>query len=384
MVGGSLILLSPRLASPQRLSTHGLADDCRVPDNFKSRSTLLNTIPPKLSTTADGYTLAVTPPAAKPIVYEGKAARPSRRSEHVLLFDPVTKVFTLERLSTAFVFNASVFNAAHPPLPMDEGSDAEGADEEEDSPFDYRKFMGQTSAADEKKAKEEKRNQALLKTGRFNQQEPEEPTQEDENEMVIPGPGMDSDAEGETDDEEDHFLPPPPPPPAPPERKRSPIRRLAPRKPPPPPSSDDEELVFPEPVAPAPVHHVEEEESDVSDVDESDDDDAPAPSHSRHPPPPPRQAAAPPPPAAPAPAAEDDADDFDLEAALEQALDTPGGGDDDMDDAPGELVIDDDEDGGGACPAANGASAGNGGPMSLRATFGGGMQDEESDESEEE
>ncbi|CUS07243.1 unnamed protein product [Tuber aestivum] len=149
--------------------------------NFKPPSSLANGVPPRLTKSEAGgeapYTLTLTPPSQPSpnhIVYEGAQHIP-KKTECILLFDPEKQTFTLEKLSSAFTFNAKVFANAHPPLPLrppvvDGDDDEISADEkEDDNPFDYRHFLNKKattkSRAEQRAEKEERRKKALIAAG---------------------------------------------------------------------------------------------------------------------------------------------------------------------------------------------------------------------------
>jgi len=154
--------------------------DCGV-DNFKPPSSLANSVPPHLTKSEAGgeapYTLTLTPPSQPSpnhIVYEGAQHIP-KKTECILLFDPAKQTFTLEKLSSAFTFNAKVFANAHPPLPLRppvvDGDDDEisAEEKEDDNPFDYRHFLNKKattkSRAEQRAEKEERRKKALIAAG---------------------------------------------------------------------------------------------------------------------------------------------------------------------------------------------------------------------------
>ena len=150
-------------------------------DNFKPPSSLANSVPPHLTKSEAGgeapYTLTLTPPSQPSfnhIVYEGAQHIP-KKTECILLFDPAKQTFTLEKLSSAFTFNAKVFANAHPPLPLRppvvDGDDDEisAEEKEDDNPFDYRHFLNKKattkSRAEQRAEKEERRKKALIAAG---------------------------------------------------------------------------------------------------------------------------------------------------------------------------------------------------------------------------
>lgn len=150
-------------------------------DNFKPPWSLANSVPPHLTKSEAGgeapYTLTLTPPSQPSpnhIVYEGAQHIP-KKTECILLFDPAKQTFTLEKLSSAFTFNAKVFANAHPPLPLRppvvDGDDDEisAEEKEDDNPFDYRHFLNKKattkSRAEQRAEKEERRKKALIAAG---------------------------------------------------------------------------------------------------------------------------------------------------------------------------------------------------------------------------
>ncbi|KAA8895032.1 hypothetical protein FN846DRAFT_363052 [Sphaerosporella brunnea] len=370
--------------------------------NHKPTSFILNPSSPKItpsSSSSGDYDLTFTPPTTSTqITYTGSARTPTPKAQHFLLFDPVAKHFTLERLDATFVFNAEVYAKLHPPLESDGQAAAAGGDEEvgiSDSSdeaddagvYDFRKFMGRTTAAQEKR---QKRQAALKSVGVDVVDIPEPEPQDDDADLVIPDApppptafgeeDSDMDAPGESDDEAMPSAPPPPPPPPPPTKRkpgpkpkaqakprapRAPAKKKAqpaapPPPPPPPPPPQVDEIVIPDVPAP-PV------DSDEEEIEFSEEEDAAA-----------------------APTQEDEEDTFELDInkELEEAL---GSGDNgskqQQQPQQSQLVIeedesDEDEDPGtiGVIPAAPG-----GAPKSLREMFGTAEQEEEEDsESEEE
>lgn len=122
---------------------------------------------------------------------------PPRKTECILLFNPTTQSFTLEKLSSTFTFNANVYALAHPPLPLrppipdGEDDDASAGEKEDDNPFDYRHFINKKSTtktrAEQKAEREERRKEALKRAGK-GAPEDDEPEEEDEDEL--PGLGI--------------------------------------------------------------------------------------------------------------------------------------------------------------------------------------------------
>ncbi|KAG0131208.1 hypothetical protein HOY82DRAFT_585217 [Tuber indicum] len=168
--------------SLKRENGHGDGDlFASVKYNFKPPSSLVNSVPPRLTKSEAGgeapYTLTLTPPSQPSpnhIVYEGAQHIP-KKTECILLFDPAKQTFTLEKLSSAFTFNAKVFANAHPPLPLRppviDGDDDEISleEKEDDNPFDYRHFLNKKattkSRAEQRAEKEQRRKKALIAVG---------------------------------------------------------------------------------------------------------------------------------------------------------------------------------------------------------------------------
>ncbi|KAG0636111.1 RNA polymerase II transcription elongation factor-domain-containing protein [Tuber brumale] len=168
--------------SLKRENGHGDGDlFASVKYNFKPPSSLVNSVPPRLTKSEAGgeapYTLTLTPPnqpSPNHIVYEGAQHIP-KKTECILLFDPAKQTFTLEKLSSAFTFNAKVFANAHPPLPLRppviDGDDDEisAEEKEDDNPFDYRHFLNKKattkSRAEQRAEKEQRRKKALIAVG---------------------------------------------------------------------------------------------------------------------------------------------------------------------------------------------------------------------------
>ena len=400
-------------------------------DNHKPPTIQDNPSAPRLTQAASGYNLSFVPPAQKEgktapreVVYSATTSTPSQKAQHFLLFDNATRKFTLERLDAAFVFNAEVYTKLHPALKVDdadgpgESSAGSGSEEDDDEAaaatggvYDYRQFLGRTSAAEEKR---QKRLGALKRAGKevVDIPEPVEDAGRDEGEIMMPDAMLpleedsDLDAPGEIDDEvlepppppPQQQPPPPPPPPSPPPppppppqpapatatttkkkpgpkpkakappKPRAPPKKKAPAPPPPPPPPPVDEIVLPDP---EPEVNSDEEDVEFSDEDE----DGPPPAVAS---------------AAAASATEEAGEpalDFDFEKELDEALD---GGDDHTSKAPPpvglSLVVeeedssDEDDD----QPRPPPIVAGGGAPKSLRELYGGAPEEDEEEDSESE
>lgn len=397
------------LRLPQNHRHHQFTDKQSKTDNHKPPSLAANPSAPKLvPASPNTYNLTFSPPTAaqNKIVYTTTA---STRPQHFLLYHPTTKAFTLERADQALTCNAGVYAKLHPPITAsttagsDSGGDSEleiepTSDDDDDSGgvYDFRHFLGRTSAAEEKR---QKRLGALKRAGRDVVDIPEDEADGEDGELVIPDappPGSyeydameedsDMDAPGESDDD-DHYSAPPPPPP-PPAKKRAPAapRAKAPPKPraqpkkkaPQPPPALAEELVIPELTNSMPLDSGDEECSFSEYSDE--DEERPAPRAAPPPPPPPQQEEE-------EVSDEDDGFDFDIGKELEEALGGGGGGDGK---AVGlglvfeeEDVSDEDEDQNPPVPPPQLGAGGE--PKSLRELYGAEEEEEEEDsESEEE
>ncbi|KAI5848967.1 hypothetical protein BZA05DRAFT_403304 [Tricharina praecox] len=354
--------------------------------NHKPSSFVLNPSSPTLVPSssdagANAYALTFTPPTTSTqITYTG-AALPAAKPGYFLLFHPTRKLFTLERLDASLVFNAGVYSKLHPAIPITDASrpggagsasDSGGEDEEAGEVYDYRAFLGRTTAAEEKR---QKRLGALKRAGKEVVDLPEGEDDDDPDVLVIPDPvvhhhhhedGSDVDAPGESDDDDfaaPAFVPPPPPPPqqqkkkpAPKPKKKKPVAAMQP-----------EEIVIPDPEpAPQPLDS-DDEEVEFSDEDE-DMPSAPAA---------PTAAVA----ATPEAPADDDEFDFDIGKELEEAL---GSGDDGNKPPPHNLVFEDEESDEDEAAMPVPVAAGNGAPKSLREMFGGMEEEEEEEDSESE
>ncbi|KAL7272024.1 hypothetical protein RUND412_005182 [Rhizina undulata] len=358
--------------------------------NFKPPSTLANTIPGKLTPaprpSSPPFTLMLTPSGnsdskpAKEIAYTG-AQHPAKKTECLLLYNPTTQEFVLEKLDSTFTFNAKVFENAHPPLPLErEESEDEAAspvEKDDTNPFDYRHFLNRksekASRAEEKAKKESRRREALKRAVKNLPEEEEEEEEEDEEDgMVFPdinvrartgGKSIAREAESEESDEDaddsDEEI-----------ADTGYHQAVAPRRPLVDravnrhhvPDEDLEEIVLPDIAAATAQMNSDDEE--ISDVDESDDDQPAARQQQSQ----------------VQQEEEEDEDIFDLAQELERELES---GDDalnmDMDAGSSALVVEGDD-----VPRPVGLGIGvQGGPMmSLRQMMGGGGEDES--ESEEE
>lgn len=320
---------------------------------------------------------------------------PPRKTECILLFDPATQSFTLEKLSSTFTFNANVYALAHPPLPLrppipdGEDDDASAGEKEDDNPFDYRHFINKKSTtktrAEQKAEREERRKEALKRAGK-GAPEDDEPEEEDEDELpglgitydrpkiggkgfsvigppkkvggksppggkkpVAMSPGVplpspahvhragdssDEDESDEADDEDemsDDETAAPPPPPPPPPPRPTPVAR----KPPVPRNTTRRKVQQEEPeeiVFPEPSQPLHTEDHSEEDISDSEsDEDAPPPLH-------PNSASVP----VQEEEEEEEDDGFDLAELLEKELEN--GGDLDMD-AEGEVYEEGEADG---------------------------------------
>jgi len=365
-------------------------------DNHKPSSFVLNPSAPTLVPTSDAganaYALTFTPPTTSTqITYTG-ATVPSSKPGYFLLFHPSRKLFTLERLDASFVFNAGVYSKLHPPIAITDPSEgsAENDDErEEDDVYDYRSFLGRTTAAEEKR---QKRLGALKRAGKEVVDLPEGEDDDDPDVVVIPDPvlmppdeGSDMDAPGESDDDDFPTLahavhipapaPPPPPPKVPQQQqqKKKPAPKPKKKKPLAAAAAQLEEIVLPDrDPFPVPI------DSDDEELEFSDEEEVPlAPVTAA--------AAIPAVAATPEAPADDDGDfDFDIGKELEEAL----GSRDDGIKLPSQtagsgVVFDDEESDEDEVSIPVPVAAGDGAPKSLREMYGG-MEEEEEEDSESE
>ncbi|KAI5821495.1 hypothetical protein BZA77DRAFT_383877 [Pyronema omphalodes] len=358
--------------------------------NQKTSGIKTNPNDPTLTRTSIGYNLKFIHPNTKnEILYEATSSTPAKKTEYFLVFDPATKIATLERLDAAFVFNAGIYAQPYPPLKpeveddFEFSADSDTADSEDDTGgvFDYRHFMNRNSAAEDKR---QKRLGALKRAGKEIVDIPDDQLPPD-GELIIPDaiqPHQDQDSEmdapGESDDEMETYAPPPPPsrakaapkPRAPPKAKAPPKPRAPPKKKAvpsiPPPTTQVNEIIIPDAVPP-PALDSDDEEIDFSDEDE---DDPPCQPETV---------------AAPEPVIEEsvdiDVDDFTKE--LEEAL---GPAEDDIMQQGGIIYEDDDDvsDEDEDQPACAPPRPVGGAPKSLAEMYGGTHQEEEDSESEEE
>ncbi|KAF8458542.1 hypothetical protein BDZ91DRAFT_495218 [Kalaharituber pfeilii] len=158
--------------------------------------------------------LRYTNDAADPTVTFSGAQAPSKKTECVLIYDPVTGTFTLEKLLSTFTFNLTSAGAnQHSPLTLpkpkagsdddtseESSSDGDATKADRENPFDYRHFINNkfevptTSSRlrDDKNRKErlDKLQQELEDPNASQAEEEEEEEEEDNGEIIVEDPSM--------------------------------------------------------------------------------------------------------------------------------------------------------------------------------------------------